>query len=252
MSKLDGRVAIITGAGQGIGRGIAMAFAKEGAKVIIAEKNTDSGKSVEKEVSELGAEALAFVCDVADNEQVVNMVDQAVKHFGHIDVLVNNAQLVNDMSPVESITEEAWDRVFNTGVKATWRCCKTVFPHMKDRGGKIINLASPGGLIGVEGMAEYNANKEAIRGLSRTIAREWGKYGINVNVIAPQAQTPLSMGFLEKFGAALTQSTAPKAIIARFGDPEKDIGRVAVFIASEDADFMTGHTFTVDGGHYLL
>lgn len=252
MVKLEGKVAIVTGAGQGIGRGIALAFAKEGAKVVIAEINAATAKSVEKEINDLGTDALAVVCDVGNEKQVKSMVDQAVRQFGPIDIMVNNAQILGKLTPAESVLEESWDIVFQTGVKATWYCCKAVFPHMKDRGGKIINLGSGSGILGFEGQSDYSANKEAIRGLSRTLAREWGKYWINVNVICPSATTPLHAAFYKANPKAKIESTTPSRILNRLGDPEKDIGRAAVFLASEDADFITGQTLMVDGGNHMF
>ena len=253
MGKLDGKVAIVTGAGQGVGRGVAVALAKEGARVVIAEIKPDTATAVEEEIRALGGEALAITCDVGDEAQVKRMVDQAVARFGPVDILVNNAQSWTGRSayhlgsPIESLPEEWWDLAFQSGVKA-------VFPHMKDRGGKIINMASYMGVIGWEGSADYNANKEAIRGLSRTAAREWGKYGINVNVICPSAITPSMIAFGEASPDKIEEMS--KAIeqipLRRVGDAEKDIGRVAVFLASEDSDLMTGQTLMVDGGLHMF
>ena len=149
MRKLEGKVAIVTGAGQGTGRGIAMAFAKEGAKVVIAEINPETAKAVEDEIRQLGEKALAVVCDVGNGEDIKKMVDEAVRVFGPIDILVNNAQSLSQSGvPPEEIGEAWWDRTFRTGPKATWLCCKAVFPYMKDRGGKIINFGSGAGVIG--------------------------------------------------------------------------------------------------------
>ena len=157
-------------------------------------------------------------------------------------------------SPIETFPEEWWDLAFQSGVKGTLYCCKAVFPYMKDRGGKIINFASYMGLVGWEGSVDYNANKEAIRGFSRTAAREWGKYKINVNVIAPAAITPAMIAFgmaspekVEEMSKSIEQIP-----LRRVGDPEKDIGPVAVFLASEDSDFVTGQTIMVDGGAFMF
>lgn len=260
MGRLEGKVAIVTGAGQGVGKGIALTFAKEGAKVIIAEINPETAQATADEIHELGKEALSVVCDVGIEEQVKRMVEKAVSEFGPIDILVNNAQSWTGRSayhlgsPIETFPEEWWDLAFQSGVKGTLYCCKAVFPYMKDRGGKIINFASYMGLVGWEGSVDYNANKEAIRGFSRTAAREWGKYKINVNVIAPAAITPAMIAFgmaspekVEEMSKSIEQIP-----LRRVGDPEKDISPVAVFLASEDSDFVTGQTIMVDGGAFMF
>ena len=199
MGKLGGKVAIVTGAGRGIGKGIALAFAKEGAKLVIADVNAKTCKEVTEEIRQLGKEALGVVCNVGDEEQVKRMVEEAVTNFGPVDILVNNAQGFVQRVPVEEVEDEHWDKCLQEGVKATWYCCKAVFPHMRGRGGKIINIGSAAGLMGMEGMAVYGATKEAIRAFSRTAAREWGKYKINVNVILPHALTPASIGFQQRY-----------------------------------------------------
>jgi NAD(P)-dependent dehydrogenase (short-subunit alcohol dehydrogenase family) len=257
MGKLDGKTAIVTGAGQGIGRGIALAFAKEGAGVVIAEIVQNKAQAVAKEIQDLGKKALAVVCDVSSEEQIKTMVDQTVKAFGSVDILVNTAQGWGPGGPersptlrtvpLEDFPEDLWDHFFITGVKATFLCCKAVFPYMKNRGGKIINFGSSSGILGQAGQAAYAATKEAIRALSRTAAREWGKYKINVNVICPGAAGPAYYEFKKKYPELIAESLKSKAL-GRIGDPEKDIGRVAVFLASEDSDYITGGTIMVDGG----
>jgi NAD(P)-dependent dehydrogenase (short-subunit alcohol dehydrogenase family) len=252
MGKLEGKVAIVTGAGRGIGKGIALAFAKEGAKLVIAEMNAKTCKEVAEEIRQLGNEALGVVCNVGDAEQVKRMVDEAVTNFGSVDILVNNAQGFVQRVPVEEVEDEHWDKCLQEGVKATWCCCKAVFPHMKGRGGKIINIGSAAGLMGMEGMAVYGATKEAIRAFSRTAAREWGKYKINVNVIMPHALTPASIGFQQRYPEQYQKELEENPLRRWGGDPEKDIGRVAVFLASEDSDYMTGQSLFVDGGSTML
>ena len=255
MGKLEGKVAIVTGGGRGIGRGIALAFAKEGAKVAIAEINPKTCEEAANEVRQLGTECLGLVCNVGDYGQVKKMVEEVVAKFGPVDILVNNAIGLYPGSPVEEHRDEDWDVSLQQGVKATWYCCKAVFPYMKDRGGKIINFGSGAGIMGTEKTAAYAATKEAIRGFSRVAAREWGKYKININVICPFALTPAYAGYLnarpeekDRLIAGITQGHP----LGRIGDPEKDIGRVAVFLASEDADYLTGQTLCVDGGSIML
>lgn len=251
MGKLEGKVAIVTGAGQGIGRGIALAFAKEDAKVVIAEINPETAKAVEEEIRRLGGEALAVACDVAQEEDIKRAVSEALRAFGAIDILVNNAIKTGPRVPVEQIEEAAWDRCFQTGPKATWRFCKAVFPHMKDRGGKIINIGSLASERATRLEAAYGAAKAAIRSFSKITAREWGKYRINVNVILPTAQSPSFIGWTQRFPEEAKELLERQSIVragAPGGDPERDIGRAAVFLASEDSDFITGQTLIVDGG----
>jgi len=252
MGKLEGKVAIVTGAGRGIGKGIAMAFAKEGARLVIADINTRTCKEVAEEIRQIGQEASGIVCNVGDEEQVKRMVKETVTSFGSVDILVNNAQGFVQRVPVEEVEDEHWDKCLQEGVKATWYCCKAVFPYMKGRGGKIINIGSAAGLMGMEGMAVYGATKEAIRAFSRTAAREWGKYKINVNVILPHALTPASIGFQQRYPEQYQKELEENPLRRWGGDPEKDIGRVAVFLASEDSDYMTGQSLFIDGGSTML
>jgi 2-hydroxycyclohexanecarboxyl-CoA dehydrogenase len=252
MGKLEAKVVIVTGAGQGIGRGMAIALAKEGAKVAVAEINPKTGQAVAEEIRKLGGRAIAVQCDVGIEEQVWRMVDTAVKEFGPIDILINNAQtLFTDYDPIETFPEERWDRSYQTGIKATWYCCKAVFPHMKDRGGKIINFASGWGIQGSPGWSDYAGCKEAIRGFTRTAAKEWAKYNIKVNVICPGIDSPSFREFAKK-NPQMPEAAAHSA--GMLGDPEKDAGRAAVFLASADEYFpITGHTFHVGpGGIWMI
>jgi NAD(P)-dependent dehydrogenase (short-subunit alcohol dehydrogenase family) len=251
MGKLEGKVAIVTGAGQGLGKAYALAFAKEGAKVAIAELNPKTCEAAAKEIRQLGKESLGVVCNVGDNDQVKKMVKEVVTKFGTVDILVNNAMGHTPSKPVEALDDSDWDICLQTGLKATWYCCTAVFPYMKDRGGKIINIASAMGIMGLPGTAPGSAAKEGIRGFTRVAAREWGKYKINMNVICPFASSPKQIEYFKQFPEEMNKLTAALPL-GRIGDPEKDIGRVAVFLVSEDSDYMTGQTLNVDGGSIML
>ncbi len=192
------------------------------------------------------------------------MVAQVAKELGPIDILANVAQsfggrnITLQSKPIEEMPEEWWDMTFQSGLKGTWYCSKAVLPYMKERGGKIINIASGAGVMGMSGTVDYNCCKEGIRAFTRTAAREWGQYKINVNVICPSAQTRTAAAW-QKNPPEITRKLSGEAHagqvignpLGRRGDPEKDIGRVAVFLASADSDFMTGHTLMVDGGMHM-
>ncbi|MFX0059655.1 MAG: SDR family NAD(P)-dependent oxidoreductase [Candidatus Hodarchaeota archaeon] len=248
MGKLDNKVAIVTGAGQGVGRGIALAFAKEGATVIVAEINEDTANSTAVELRNLGAKAMAINCDVSKREDVDKVVQTTVDEYGAIDILVNNAQSVpRPSTPFVEITQEDWDLTLGSGLMGTFYFMKACFPHMKGRGGKIINFASGAGTQRMVGFTPYSATKEAIRAITGVAAREWGKQGINVNVVCPAANSPGMIqwkeNFPEQYKAAMAQIP-----LGRIGDCEEDIGRTVVFLASSDSDFITGQTIIVDGG----
>lgn len=268
MSILEGKVAIVTGGGGWLGRGITLALAKEGARPAIVDLNPDAANAIAAEVNELGMSALAVPCNVGNEKHVQEMVATAARELGPIDILVNAAQswggekpYLSEWEPLETISEEQWDEVFQTGIKATWYCCKAVLPYMRERGGKVINFGSIAGIDGLAGMSDYAANKEAIRSFTKVAAREWGQYKINVNLISPLAQAKRTEKIKAAYGEGSKEMKewnkflneyVENLPIQRVGDPEKDIGRVAVFLASPDSDYITGHTFMVDGGAHML
>ena len=259
-SRLGGKVAIVTGAGRGIGRGIARAFAAEGAKVMVASRSSHTVSEVVAEIEASGGTARGVTVDVGDRGAVFAMVDRTLAEFGSVDILANNAQGFGTaakpasapvIQPLETFDEDEWEYTYRTGVRATLWGMKAVFPHMKGRGGKIINFASEFGIMGYAGSAAYNSCKEAIRGLSRTAAREWGPQGINVNVITPMIRTDAMETFerADPEGMAAMTLTIP---LRRFGDPLKDAGPVAVFLASSESDYLTGMNIMLDGGHCMF
>jgi NAD(P)-dependent dehydrogenase (short-subunit alcohol dehydrogenase family) len=256
MKRLEGKTAIVTGAGRGIGRGIAIAYAREGANVVVASRTKSSIDATVSTIQAEGGDVIGVTCDVGRRDEVFTAVAKTVAAFGTVDILVNNAQGFGTERrptgtprpiPLEDFDEEEWEYTFRTGVLATLWGMKAVFPWMKGRGGKIINFGSWLGQIGGEGTAAYNATKEAIRALSRTAAREWGKYRINVNVINPAVATDAMRGY---FDAHPEQADAMLAQVPlrRWGDAVKDAGGLAIFLASSDADYLTGMTFQLDGG----
>jgi len=251
MGKLETKVAIVTGAGQGIGRGIALALAKEGAMVAVVENNADTCLRTANEIKALGCVALPVICDVRRREKVEAAVSAVVKEFGTIDILVNNAQATRDQVLLEDTTDDDMALALESGLLATFYFMQACFPYLKAKGGKIINIGSAAGLDGYAGWAAYAAAKEGIRALTRVAAHEWGKYRINSNDICPMANSPK----MQSWGAAfpdLLNAMLALVPLGRLGDCENDIGRAAVFLASSDSDYITGHTLMVDGGHTIL
>jgi len=250
--KLNGKVAIVTGAGQGVGRGIALAYAKEGAKLFLPSRTLSKVEAVKAEIVALGGEAMAMKCDVGDKSQVIEAVNQAIKHYGKIDILVNNAQTFVAPHSFEDYTDDEIDLVFKTGYMASFWFMQECFPNLKENKGCVINFSSAIATQAFPGFTAYASTKEAVRAMSRIAAKEWGRYEINVNCIAPAAATPSQGESLKEMMTWGETSGTPikigAPVIQRAGRPEEDIGRVAVFLASEDAAFLTGYTYWVDGG----
>lgn len=248
MSVLAGKVALITGAGQGVGQGVAYAMAKEGA-AIAAVGRTES-KLIEtcQAIEALGGKAVPVVCDITDAAQVANAVEQTVERLGGIDILVNNA---NDGGPgtLLDISDEAFQQQFSTGPLATFRFMKACYPHMKARGGgNIINMASSAAMRwDASGYGVYAAVKESIRSLTRAAACEWGSDNIRVNVIAPHANSPALTQWIES-NPAEAEAFFKTIPLGRIGDCEADIGRAVALIVSDQFGYLTGATIPLDGG----
>jgi NAD(P)-dependent dehydrogenase (short-subunit alcohol dehydrogenase family) len=251
MAVLAGKVALVTGAGRGIGRGIALAFAKEGARIAIAEINDAAAAEVAAEITALGAEAIAIHCDIRDSAQVERCVADAVERFGGLDILVNNAIAADVYVPLEEITDSSIDLALDTGPKATLYFMRACFPHLADGGGRVINLRSGSELQGLPLFSTYVAAKSAIAGITKVAAREWGRKGINVNAICPFVLSEAAMSFFDTQPGYL-ERVYDGLSIPRSGDAELDIGRAAVFLAGPDSAFITGSTLMVDGGGAFL
>jgi NAD(P)-dependent dehydrogenase (short-subunit alcohol dehydrogenase family) len=249
--RLAGKVAIVTGAGQGIGEGIALAFAREGARVVVAELKEHRAERTAARIRDGGGESIGLTIDVGVRADVDRMVRETVGRFGRLDVLVNNAQGFAPHTPLEQVTDEQFDMVMRTGAKATLWAMQAAFPHLcEHRNGRVVNVVSLAAERGDPGLGPYNAAKLAILGLTRTAAREWGHHGILVNCIAPGARTRRGMDFAERDPERFQRLMEARPI-PRLGDPLEDIAPIAVFLAAAESCYLTGHTFYADGGAHL-
>ena len=242
--KLNNKKAIVTGAGQGIGRSIALKMAQEGADVVIAEWNVETGKQTEKEVEAIGRKALYVKVDVANPKQVRKMVEEVLEAWGRIDILVNNAGFDRGATLLK-VKEEDWDAVLDVHLKGTMNCIQAVAAHMiENRYGKIINISSIYGKSGGIAAISYSAAKAGIIGLTKSVARELGGYQINVNVVLPGLiLTPTISKMAEKYRKMIIDHTP----LGRIGQPE-EVANVVAFLASDEASFITGATIEVSGG----
>ena len=251
MKRLEGNVTIITGGGKGIGFGLATAFAREGCNLVITGRNMERlQQAKEKLEQQWGIKVLPVVADGADEEAVKNVVAQTVGTFGKIDTLINNAQGSKSGLPLVEHTREDLNLAIFSGIYGAFFYMRECFPYLKESKGSVINFASGAGLFGKPGQSSYAAAKEGIRGLSRVAATEWGSHGVRVNVVCPLAMTESLQQWKTEY-PELFAKTIKDIPLGRFADPAEDIGRVCVFLASEDASFVTGETITLQGGSGL-
>ena len=246
--NLEGKVALITGSGRGIGRTMALTFARAGASIAVDDVALDRAEAVAEEIRALGSKALAVNADVSDPSQVDHMVDRTIAELGGVHILVNNAGIIDEGVPTLESSVDCWDQVFRVIVRGTYLCCRRVGRWMvQQRAGKIVNISSIAGLIGLAPRPSYVPAKGAIIGLTRTLAVEWGPYGINVNCIAPGfTLTPMVEEAFRRAGADLTK-VGQHVPMGRLAEPQ-DIADAALFLVSDLAKYITGVTLPVDGG----
>lgn len=241
---LEKKIALVTGAAQGIGKAIALSLARAGADVVISDVNLEGAETVAGEVEALGRRALALRADVSQNKEVSEMIDKILDKFGRIDILINNAGITAD-SLLLRMKEEAWDKVIAINLKGTFLCLKAVAKiMMKQRCGKIVNVASIIGLMGNAGQANYAASKAGVIGLTKSAAKELAPRGINVNAIAP--------GFIEtamtkKLSEEVREAMQKHIPLGKFATPQ-DVAGVVLFLVSESSSYITGQVINIDGG----
>jgi len=245
--KLKGKVALVTGSAQGIGKAVALLLARNGADIIVSDINLEKAEETAKEIEAIGSKSMAIRTDVANLEDVEQTVQSVLERFGKIDFLINNAGITRDKL-ILRMTEEDWDVVLNINLKGTFNCTKTVIKHMaKQRSGKIVSIASVVGEMGNAGQSNYAASKAGVIGFTKTIAREFASRGINVNAIAPgYIQTPMTESLPEKVKEELKRLIP----MERLGHPE-DIAEAVLFLISEASSYITGQVLNVNGGIYM-
>jgi 3-oxoacyl-[acyl-carrier protein] reductase len=243
--KLAGKVAIVTGAREGIGKAIAVAFAKEGADVVVASRNIDENSEVVREITALGRKALPIIADVAKKADILNMVEKTLEVFGQVDILVNNAGL-SKPGMLHKLSEEDWDTVMDVHLKGAFLAIQAVAGNMRERKtGSIINVTSSAGLQGTIGQINYAAAKGGINAMTMAAAKELATFGVTVNAISPFAETKMTetIATNEKF----REKYLARVPMARFGQPD-EIAPTVVFLASDDSRYITGQIICIDGG----
>lgn len=254
MGILEGKVAIVTGGGQGIGEGIVYALCHEGAKVVNVGRTFAKVERVVDNIRKDGCDAIPVKCDIGKYEEVEAMVKQTIETYGKIDILVNNAMTQRLVSFTQTTEEDMWE-AFQNNVMGTFNCIKAAFPYLKETKGRIINFGTGAGTEGSANMVSYATSKEAVRGMTKSLAVEFGRYGINVNCVVPCGNSPAWEKTKKDYPNSIDK-LLEGYIIRRpdqnLGDPEEDVGGVVVFLASKYSQYMTGRTLFADGGKSLF
>ena len=248
---LEGRTAIVTGAGQGVGRGIALALAEQGASVVVAARRAETGEPVAREIRERGHGALCVETDVTSGEAVAAAVAAAVQAYGSLEIVVHNAFRGGVPHRLEDLDERAWNHASRTAMWGSYHCARVAHPHLVAAGsrGRLLLVSSTAGVEGSVNMPAYAAVKGAQRALARSLAREWGGHGVTVNCIAPVAETEsLTRAFAQN--PELRTRVLARSALGRLGAPEADIGPVAAFLAGDGGGYITGQTIVCDGGSF--
>ncbi|MNI09775.1 Cyclopentanol dehydrogenase [compost metagenome] len=247
--RLEGKVAVVTGAASGMGKAIAELYAKEGASVVVSDLNIEGAESVVAGIQTNGGKAIAVKTNVADLNDINTMIDTAVTEFGTLDILVNNAGIMDNMAPVGDVNDEKWDLIFDINTKGVMRAIRKAIPIFLEKGkGVIINTASTGGFSGAHAGVAYTASKHAVIGITKNTGFMYAQKGIRCNAIAPGAtmtNIASTMNNVNEFGASRTKVT--QGVIPRVGQAE-EIAQVALFLASDESSFVNGAVIAADGG----
>jgi NAD(P)-dependent dehydrogenase (short-subunit alcohol dehydrogenase family) len=249
---LDGKVALVTGAGNGVGRGVAAALARAGAHVVVSSPG-DNGRETVALIVGRGGSAAWSRCDVTDGDEVRSVVDRAAAVHGRLDVVVHNAtsRHSSEWHRLEEVAPELFDDHVAVSLRGAYHCAVAGWPHLRGRGGRFVLFTSPAGMEGSVTKPLYGVVKSAIRGLTKSLAREWGPDGINVNCISPLAMTP-AMVTAYAADPELQRRHERMVPLGYLGDPEEDIGPAVVFLAGPGARYVTGQTLVVDGGRFTV
>ncbi|HTJ62903.1 MAG TPA: SDR family oxidoreductase [Alphaproteobacteria bacterium] len=250
---LSGRTVVITGASQGVGKGLALAVAAEGAATVVTARNLEVAEGVVEEIRAKGQQAIALRCDVTDRAEVEAVVAKTLERFERIDAVVHNAtsRFSGRGVPLQNVTDEDWNDQVAVGLRAAFHCAQACFSALRDTAGTFIVLTSNAGIEGSLPLPVYSAIKGAQRGLVKALAREWGPDGIRVNAIAPVAMTP-AMGKFFEDQPQMRQHIESGAALRRVGEPADDIGPVLTFLIGPDSGFITGQTLLVNGGATMV
>lgn len=251
MPKLAGKVALVTGAGQGLGRGIALALAGEGARVAVVGRTVSKCEGVAQEVAEAGGEAIPLRCDTEIRSDVDACVQRLRAHWSHIDILVNNAQTMVYRS-LRRLSESDVDSMWQSGPMGSFRLMQASFEALRETSGSVVNVASGSSILPQPAMAGYAMAKEATRVLTRVAALEWGPHGIRVNAICPLAESPGLRDFASKVGVSLEEMVTQNVPLGRIGSAQGDVGQAVAFLCSDEATYITGTTLMIDGGQVHL
>ena len=248
MKKLENKTAIVTGAASGMGKAIAILFAKEGAKVVLADLIQDDADQVAEEIRKQGGKAMAIACDVSKEESVIDLIETAIADFGGLDILVNNAGIMDNFTPLDRVNDGLWEKVMAVNVNGPFYTSRLAIRHMLTKGkGVIINIASIGGLFGARAGLAYTTSKHALVGMTKNIGFMYAKKGIRCNAIAPGGVNTNIMKNAQPNAEGAVLCSSGIGSNPRMGEPE-EIAKTALFLASDESSFITGEVITVDGG----